>query len=96
LGEVLIIGWGTGAEEQRQYINRNSSFSIGIWWNICVRWIIPMGILWMIFSEIQDRVIPYGSFGLRSQEFLFGWLLIILLPILADILASARGRVEGL
>jgi len=92
LGEVLIIGWGTGADEQRQYINRNSSFSIGLWWNVCIRWIIPMGILWMMFSEIQERAVPYGSFGLRSQEFIFGWLLIILLPIAGDILASAKGE----
>ncbi|MCD4777275.1 MAG: sodium-dependent transporter [Candidatus Aegiribacteria sp.] len=94
LGEVLIIGWGTGADEQRQYINSNSSFNIGLWWNICIRWIIPMGILWMIFSEIQQRVVPYGSFSLRSQEFIFGWLLIILLPIVSDLLASSKGSSE--
>jgi len=94
LGEVLIIGWGTRADEQRQYINNNSSFRIGLWWNICIRWIIPMGILWMIFSEIQERAVPYGSFVDRSQEFVFGWLLIILLPIIGDILASAKGKQE--
>jgi SNF family Na+-dependent transporter len=94
LGEVLIIGWGTGADEQRKYINENSKLQIGLWWNICIRWIIPMGIIWMIFSEIQDRAVPYGSFGIRSQEFLFGWLLIILLPIIGDILASVKGRQE--
>jgi hypothetical protein len=55
-----------------------------------------MGIFWMIFSEIQDRSLPYGSFGIRSQEFLFGWLLIILLPIVSDLLASSRGKGEGL
>jgi NSS family neurotransmitter:Na+ symporter len=88
LGEVLIIGWGTGAEKQRQYISDNSSFRVGIWWNICIRWLIPMGILWMIFSEIHERAVPYGSFGLRSQEFVFGWLLIILLPIAGDVLES--------
>jgi len=53
-----------------------------------------MGILWMIFSEIQDRAVPYGSFAVRSQEFLFGWLLIILLPIIGDILASVKGKKE--
>jgi len=94
LGEVLIIGWGTGADRQRQYINDNSSFRIGLWWNICIRWIIPMGILWMIFSEIQERAVPYGSFIDRSQEFVFGWLLIILLPIIGDLLASAKGKQE--
>lgn len=92
LGEVLIIGWGTGANNQRKYINDNSSFNIGLWWNICIRWLIPMGIVWMIYSEILERKVPYGSFGLRSQEFLFGWLLIILLPIIGDILANARGK----
>lgn len=92
LGEVLIIGWGTGAEKQRQYISDNSSFRVGIWWNICIRWLIPMGILWMIFSEIHERAVPYGSFGLRSQEFVFGWLLIILLPIAGDVLASLGGK----
>ncbi|MEN8209500.1 MAG: hypothetical protein ABFR50_09650, partial [Candidatus Fermentibacteria bacterium] len=88
------IGWGTGAEEQRRYINENSSFTVGLWWSICIRWIIPMGILWMIFTEIQERAVPYGSFGLRSQEFLFGWLLIIILPIIADILATISGKKE--
>jgi NSS family neurotransmitter:Na+ symporter len=95
LGEVLIIGWGTGADKQRKYINDNSSFSVGIWWNLCIRWIIPMGIIWMIFSEISERSSAYGSFGLRSQEFIFGWLLIILLPIIGDIMASARGKGEN-
>ncbi|MFO7950921.1 MAG: sodium-dependent transporter [Candidatus Fermentibacteraceae bacterium] len=92
LGEVIILGWGVGAAKQREYINRYSSFRVGPWWDICVRWIIPMGILWMLYSEIQDRTVPYGSFGLRGMEFAFGWLLIILLPIVADIMANAKAR----
>ena len=92
LGEVLIVGWGIGAEKFRNYMSDNSSFRIGQWWDICIRWLIPLGILWMLFSEIRDRSVPYGSFGLRSQEFLFGWLIIILLPIVGDLLANARGR----
>lgn len=92
LGEVIIIGWGIGADRQRKYINENSSINIGLWWDICIRWLIPMGIIWMIFSDIKARAVPYGSFAIRSQEFLFGWLIIILLPIIGDILASAKGR----
>ncbi len=96
LGEVLIIGWGMGAGEMRDYINRNSSIRIGAWWNICIRWIVPMGIIWMLYSAITARAqTAYGSFGLRGQEFAFGWLLIILLPIVGDLLASARGSEES-
>jgi NSS family neurotransmitter:Na+ symporter len=89
---VIIIGWALNARKQRDYISDNSSFRVGQWWDICVRWLIPMGILWMLFNEIKARSVPYGNFGLRSQEFVFGWLLIILLPIIGDILANAKGR----
>ena len=92
LVEVLVVGWGVGARKFRNYISEHSSFNVGQWWSICIRWLIPLGILWMLFNEIRDRSVPYGSFGLRNQEFLFGWLIVILLPIFGDILASARGK----
>ncbi len=94
LGEILIIGWGVGAEKQRKYINVNSNLQIGQWWNICIRWLIPMSIIWMIYTDIMARHTPYGNFGLRSQEFLFGWLLVILLPIAGDLLANMKGNTE--
>ena len=90
--ETIMIGWTIGAEKQREYISENSNFRLGQWWNICIRWLIPMGIIWMLFAEIAARKTPYGSFGLRSQEFLFGWLIMLLLPIVADVLANAKGK----
>jgi len=92
LVETTMVGWVIGAEKQRQYITENSNFRLGQWWNICIRWLIPMGIIWMLFTEIAARKVPYGSFGLRSQEFLFGWLIMLLLPIAADVLANAKGK----
>ncbi len=92
LVETVMIGWSIGAENQRKYISRNSAFRLGRWWNICIRWLIPMGIIWMLFDEISSRAVPYGTFGLRSQEFIFGWLLMILLPILGDILADSKPK----
>jgi neurotransmitter:Na+ symporter, NSS family len=92
LGQTIIVGWAFGADRMRKHINQNSSFRIGAWWDICVRWLLPMSIFWMLYSEIRERAVPYGSFGLRSQEFLFGWLIIILLPIVADVFASLQGR----
>lgn len=92
LGQVIIIGWAYGSDRMRKHITQNSSFRVGAWWDICIRWVLPMSILWMLFSEIRERAVPYGSFGLRSQEFLFGWLIIILLPIVADVFAMLPGR----
>ncbi|NLP05478.1 hypothetical protein GX411_05985, partial [Candidatus Fermentibacteria bacterium] len=92
LGQVIIIGWAYGSDRMRKHITQNSSFRVGAWWDICIRWVLPMSILWMLFSEIRERAVPYGSFGLRSQEFLFCWLIIILLPIVADVFAMLPGR----
>lgn len=46
----------------------------------------------MLFTEISVREVPHGGFGLRSQEFLFGWLIVILLPMVADLPANAKGK----
>ncbi len=46
----------------------------------------------MLFTEITARKVPYGSFSLRSQEFLFGWLIMLLLPIISSILANSKGK----
>ena len=92
LVETIMIGWAIGAENQRKYISANSNFRLGQWWSICIRWLIPIGIIWMLFTEITARSTPYGSFALRSQEFLFGWLIMLLLPIIGDILTNAKGK----
>ena len=96
LGETIVIGWAYGADRMRKHISQNSSHRVGGWWDICIRWVIPMGIIWMLYSEIRERSLSaYGSFGLRSQEFLFGWLIVILLPIIADIFAMMPGKKEA-
>ena len=92
LGQLLIVGWAMPAEKMRSYLNANSGLKTGWWWNTSVRWIVPMGMIWMVGSELQARASEaYGSFGLRSQEFILGWLVVILLPVLGDMLASRKG-----
>jgi NSS family neurotransmitter:Na+ symporter len=92
LGQLIIVGWVVSAEKMRAYINGNSTMRIGWWWNTSVRWIIPMGMFWMLASELQARVVSaYGNFGLRSQDFLLGWLVVLILPVAGDMLASRKG-----
>ncbi len=92
LGQLIIVGWALSAEKMRTYINANSSIRTGWWWNTSIRWIIPMGMIWMLASELQARgASAYGNFGLRSQEFILGWLVVMLLPVLGDVFASRKG-----
>ncbi len=93
LGECILIGYYFKSERMRQYVNQLSDFAIGKWWNLCVMFITPLAIIWLLGMEIKARWHePYGDSGLRSQEFLFGWLIIILVVVVGIILARTRGR----
>lgn len=96
LGECLLIGYYFKSERMRQYVNELSDFAVGKWWNICVMVITPAAIVWLLGSEIVARwKEPYGDAGLRSQEFVFGWLIVILIFVLGAVLARSRGRREA-
>ena len=55
--------------------------------------ITPAAILWLLIAEIVERFKePYGDAGLRSQEFVFGWLVVILIFAVGILLARTRSR----
>lgn len=92
LGQCLIIGWVMKAGRMRHYINSRSEGKIGIWWDIRIQLIIPAFILVMLGFEVYQRIQkPYGEFGLRSQEFVWGWLVIALLIIAGIVIAKIKG-----
>ncbi len=92
LGECIIVGWIFKAKNMRHFINSRSDGKIGIWWDIRIQLILPAFILLMLGFEIYHRILePYGEFGLRSHEFVWGWLVVILLFVVSFILAKVKG-----
>ncbi|RLF25678.1 MAG: sodium-dependent transporter [Thermoplasmata archaeon] len=93
LGETLLIGYYFGSERMRTYVNGLSDFSVGKWWNACIMIITPAVIAWLLISEVLARIkAPYGDSGLRSQEFVFGWLILVLIFLIAFGLQGAKGK----
>jgi len=92
LGECLLIGYYFKSERMRRHVNELSDFGIGRWWNLCIMAITPLVILWLLAAEVIARIRePYGDSGLRSQEFVFGWLVLLLIFAAGLLLARARG-----
>jgi len=92
-GECILIGYYFKSERMRQYVNNLSDFGIGKWFNVCVMLITPAAILWLLGNEVVARWNePYGDSGLRSQEFVFGWLVVILLFVVGIIFSKVRGK----
>ncbi len=95
LGTCLIVGWYYRASRMRHFINERSEGKIGIWWDIRIQLIIPAFIIFMLAFEIHERLkAPYGDFGLRSQEVVFGWAMLLLVLLGAVALSVLKGSKE--
>ena len=92
LGESIFIGWYYGSGKMRTYVNQLSEVRIGGWWDICVKFVLPLVAVVLLTAEILARIeSSYGDFP-RIAEFFGGWFLVILLPILGIILATIKAR----
>ncbi|MFC1475694.1 sodium-dependent transporter [Candidatus Zixiibacteriota bacterium] len=88
LGEAILIGWYYGAKKIRTYANGISEMKVGRWWDICVKFILPVVAVVLLGAEILDRIKgAYGGYP-RIAEFIGGWLVVILLLIMGVILAK--------
>jgi NSS family neurotransmitter:Na+ symporter len=92
LGECILLGWLFGSGKIRQYVNGISEFRIGKWWDVFVRFFIPIVLGALILAEVWDRI--HGSYGgyPRLAEFLGGWMIILLLPVVGIILMLVKRR----
>jgi NSS family neurotransmitter:Na+ symporter len=92
LGECILIGWVFGSEKIREHVNSVSQFSIGKWWNFLIRIIVPIALFFLVLMEFLDRLkSSYGGYS-RLAEFLGGWLIIILIPIVGIILMLLKRK----
>ena len=76
----------------REYANSKSDFTIGPWWDFCVKYLTPIVVGILFLTNIVDRVrTSYGGYS-RLAEFLGGWLILIIFIVVAVILYKKKGR----
>jgi NSS family neurotransmitter:Na+ symporter len=94
LGSCLIVGWYYPADRLREFVNSRSNLKVSVFWDIRIRYVVPAAILFMLGFEIYYRYREtYGEFDVRSQEFVFGWGILITILVASLILARLRGTV---
>jgi NSS family neurotransmitter:Na+ symporter len=78
--QTILAGWLYGAEKLRRYINQVSDWQVGKWWNISIKYIIPMVLVTLLVTQFsKDIKIPYE--GYPTWALGIGWG-IALLPFL--------------
>lgn len=87
----IVGGYIFGAEKLRKYANSVSDFSIGKWWNFCIKILTPLVLIISITLVLRERIItPYGNYP-RAALFL-GWGLFFALIILSVFISRVRRR----
>lgn len=71
--ESIVLGWIYGTAQVREYVNVNSDFRVGFWWDFLVKYVTPVLLGYNIISNlITEFRKPYGGYPL-SAIIVFGW-----------------------
>ena len=69
--ECIVIGWIYKAKTLRNHINHYSVWHLRRWWDVSIRFLIPLVLVVLLVSSLQDEFTkPYGGYS---------WLAIILI-----------------
>lgn len=78
--QTILAGWLYGAEKLRRYINQVSDWQVGKWWNIAIKYIIPLVLTTLLVTQLsQDLKTPYENYPTWALN--IGWA-IAFLPLL--------------
>ncbi|WP_330959599.1 sodium-dependent transporter [Photobacterium sp. 53610] len=86
LVELLVIGWLLKVSDIRAYVNKISEFSIGIWFEICIRFISPIMLAIILGKNLLNTVDQgYGGYAM-SDLLILGWGLVAAMFVVAVII----------
>lgn len=91
--EAIAIGWIYGADKIREWANAYSDIRAGIWWDICVKIITPVVLLYIIYKEtLSNFAVPYE--GYEPAALMVGAGIIVLGIIVSFLMPFIRKEVE--
>ncbi len=87
--ECIAIGWLFGAKKIRKFINENSDFKIGRWWDVCIKYITPIVLVFITSNILIERIQkPYEGYP-QWALFVGGWGAVVLAFAVAFCFARA-------
>ncbi|ABV38050.1 putative sodium-dependent transporter [Shewanella sediminis HAW-EB3] len=94
--ELIILTWLFKIADVRDYTNRLSEFTIGIWFELCLRFISPamLGII-LVRNLVNTVNNGYGDYPIADQ-LLLGWGLIAIMLFISILINFASNHKEEL
>lgn len=92
--ECILVGWCFKLKVLRNHINRISSIQLGVWWDILIKYFVPLVLGIILFGDLYNELgKPYGGYSWASL-ILIGRDWILLTLIAAFIIASRPWKTE--
>lgn len=90
LVELVLMTWLLKISDVRKYVNSISDFSVGVWFDICLRFVSPVILAIIVATKLQALFTEgYGGYDLT-----LGWAIIAALLVIG-ILINASSRKEA-
>jgi NSS family neurotransmitter:Na+ symporter len=88
--QCIAIGYFYNTKTLREYANSKSDFTVGAWWDFCVKYLTPVVVGILFITNIIDRIKnSYGGYT-RLAELLGGWLILIIFIVIAFLLYKRK------
>ncbi|GAL07167.1 sodium-dependent transporter [Photobacterium aphoticum] len=96
--EIAIIAWLLKVSDIRQYVNERSEFSIGKWFEVCLRFLSPAMLAVIVTTNLINTFNEgYGGYE-HSDLLMLGWGLVgamLLLAIIINITSKSQPHQEA-
>jgi NSS family neurotransmitter:Na+ symporter len=90
--ECIAVGWIFGSGKLRKYANENTSFKIGAWWDVLIRFVTPLVLLYIAVNFIITNIAnPYGGYD-QIYLIIGGWGMVALTVIAGFVLTFIKGK----
>ncbi len=96
IAECILVGWFFNLDVLRRHLNKISSISLGPWWNLCIRYFVPLVLGIILAGDLYTEVTkPYGDYSWTSI-ILIGRDWVLLTLVAAFFIATRPWRTDHL
>ena len=93
LVECVVLAWFFKIDELRKYANDYSEVKVGKWWDYILKFYVPIAVFALILTD-AIKIIRNGYEGYPAKALMFGWIVVIVVPIAAITIALMKRRGE--
>lgn len=87
LVECIALGWIFGAKKLREYLNSNTNFKYGVWWDVAIKYICPVIFLFISVTYlITNLKNPYDGYPV-AHLVTGGWAVVALTVVFGIIMS---------